>query len=171
MNVVDYGESVNITCKACSEPVYDDAENICGNSTTSTITRGQRFAFMLYPVDEPPYFPNIPYEFGIIGDINELTGLNFTNAFIDCNGDLLYDYLFDNSTSWANYYVKGKGFDNVFYCQFPSTLTTEHHVKYMTAGVTVTKDSGIEWPGLFSSCKGLSGDVCVLIKKYPVFIE
>lgn len=172
MSVVNYSQNIPLRCSACLSQSYNATNNSCSNYTYSSVTRVKRFTFILYPVEKPPYFSQIPYEFGIMGDVDN-NNVSIRNAFVDCNGDNIYDYLFDSSNYWKKYAVKDvvSNFKNNFWCVFPKPILTEDNTITITAGMTFIKNASQDWPAFLGGCKQFHGDECQLIKQYPVFIE
>ena len=138
--------------------------NVAGESNFTysvNVSKAKKELFYIYIGDSPRAF--IPYDVGFIANFNNNDSIYIAYAFVDCNGDKIFDYSFDyNSTNSSELYnrvnqrfkcVNAKG--NVF------------HSVYLLFGST---SSPTDWSSVGCNAKS-SDEFCYINKKYRVVVS
>lgn len=158
---ITYNSSVQIRCFSSI-----DINGTITNSSfvySEELYRKRAFNLILFESSAPPFhLPYQSYQFGIRSDLGNDSGVFFENAFIDCNGDNIWDDMIDSNYTYFNISAVSN-FTDFFWCSFPNRQIG------ITVGVTVTKTTST-WSDNFRSCDVVTGDSCVISKFYPVYI-
>jgi hypothetical protein len=156
---LNYSDEVDFRCRA--EDSLNYSSEWFNPTGVSTRLRGLNF-FIFDPSFSSYYFSDVPRQFGVRGDLNNVQGVVFKNVYIDCNGDGMWDYVTDNSTGWKDLNTTGVGaFSEFYWCIFPKGNFQ------IEAGATIIKNT-TNWASELSVCNGVVGDECRVSKKYSL---
>jgi len=159
---MEYNETVDFRCKAVDSVGW----NSSWFNPSGSVTRKKSITLFLFePSLNSYYVAYTPKQLGVHGSVRGLDNISIVNAFIDCNGDGIWDYFTDNTTEngWdANKTVVE--FDEYYWCAFKPGLN------YVEVGMTLSKPENMNWPDSLSVCSHSISDECRLVREYPVWV-
>ena len=158
---MEYNETADFRCMA----VDSEGWNSSWYNPSGDISRNRTIDLFLFePSYNSYYVAYTPKQLGVHGSVRGLSNISIISTFMDCNGDGIWDYFVDNTSGWD---VNGsvQEFDEYYWCMF------KPGVIYIEIGMTLAKQSDMDWPGSLGVCSNSISDECRLVRQYPVWVR
>jgi len=127
LGTVEYGDEIDFRCLPYSSHLNTSWYNPEGN-----ITRSKQLSLYLYdPSPLSYYIHNQEYQLGIVADTELYSNISISEAYVDCNGDYLWDYYWN--------------YTDVNYVREHFTCVNYYGNVEHVIGITLLKDTSTIW--------------------------